>query len=327
MGKGSNNFIKDILPLLHIGDIIYAYRYDNEKEKNLMRQGHDSGPYVVIGFDNKKVIGAPLTSSENERKSIQVANDMKIFSRNKNSYMSLSKIKTIDSKSFINMAHKRLNNDDLKKIKKIINFNNIHYSDRGKKKSLTRKFNLYFEEGDIAFIKSDIGLIGIVLSKMKDNKYVLVPSNGYKRNTNYINLSQIKIDYSNTKEVEENSLHYLNTLNRQQFSIIKKNYYQYLKDSIESNKKEINKNKTGTVIYIKNNEEEKYLIVDEKKDTYVIVSLHDLILNNNLKYKEISKNSIIPVKDLTIKELNTIKKVLEQISITNKKKSRYKKIK
>ena len=320
MGKYTNNFIKDILPSLHIGDIIYAYRYDNEKEKSSMKKGHDSGPYVVIGFDNKKIIGAPLTSSESEKKSIQVGNDMKLFSRNKNSYMSLSKIKTIDSKSFINIAHKRLNSNDLKKIKKIINFNQVHYYDNGKKKFLIKKLNVNFEEGDMAFIKSDIGLIGIVLSKMKDNKYVLVPSSGYKRNNNHMDLSHIRIDFSKTKEIEENSLHYLNTLDRQQFSMIKKNYYQYLKDSIETNK-----NKTGTVIYLNNNKGKKYLIVDEKKDTYVIVPLEDLIINNTLKYKEVSKNYIIVVKDLSIKELKTIKSLLEQFTIQKKKKDVYKK--
>jgi len=135
-----------------------------------------------------------------------------------------------------------------------------------------------------------------------------------------MDLSQIRIDYSNTKEVEENALHYLNTLNRQQFSMIKKNYYQYLKDSIETNK-----NETGTVIYLKNNKEEKYLIVDEKKDTYVIVPLEDLIINNTLKYKEVSKNYIIVAKNLSIKEIKTIKSLLEQFTIQKKKKDVYKK--
>ena len=318
MGKCTNNFIKDILPTLHIGDIIYAYRYDNEKEKNSMKKGHESGPYVVIGFDNKRIIGAPLTSSESERKTIQICDDMKLFSRNKKSYMSLSRIKTIDSKTFINMAHKRLNNNDLKKIKKIISFNQVHYYDNGKKKSLEKKYNVYFEEGDIAFIKSDIGLIGIVLSKMNNNKYVLVPSSGYKRSNDHMDLSQIKIDYSKIKEVEQNTLHYLNTLNRQQFSMIKKNYYNYLKCSIEPNKIR-NGNYIGTVVYLKNHKDDKYLILEEKKDTYITVILEDLIINNTLKYKEISKNHIIIVKDLSIKELKTVKSIIEQFTITKKK--------
>ena len=51
------------LLFLKVGDIVWARRYRNEKEKNKIDKGHREGPCVVIKKDSNKVYVLNCTSN------------------------------------------------------------------------------------------------------------------------------------------------------------------------------------------------------------------------------------------------------------------------
>ena len=54
--------IKDIYEQISVGDIIWAKRYNNEEEKELIPEGHREGPFIVLAKQDEKLFCAQGTS-------------------------------------------------------------------------------------------------------------------------------------------------------------------------------------------------------------------------------------------------------------------------
>ena len=226
------DFIENVIPSLKFGDIIYAERFNNDIEKEDMGEGHNTGPFVVISFDGDKVIGAYCTSNQCVKGGFQIGENYNLFSRDRNTYATLLRLKTIDSEAFLNIGSRNLSNSDIDRIKKKMCLTDldIKYDDFGLEKNLDVNFNVDFEIGDVVIYS---GRYYVIVEKKESTKFIIAPITGYDSRYSCIDFSQVKIDFANVKEVEMNDLFYINSIVKSQMVIIIKEYNEYIKRKSE----------------------------------------------------------------------------------------------
>ncbi len=212
---------------LKIGDVIWARRYSNKKQKEKIKKNHREGPYIVIKKTNKRIYAIPCTSNKNIRNAYRLG---KISTYSKISYMLLEQIEIIGKYKYIRKIC-TLNN---KKINEIMNRINGILKSR-KIKNINKK-NIIFNY--------DIGEV----IKYKNNKYYIYG----KDQSNYkcINLHKKGLFI---KSIKINAEKYL--LNDEDERILPQNrYYEIIEKSTNIEHSTI----IEIIEQIKNNKKLKY---------------------------------------------------------------------
>ena len=229
------DFVDNVIPSLKFGDIIYGERFNNGVEKENMGSGHTTGPFVVVSFDNDKVVGIYCTSNPDVRNGLQIGEHYHLFNRDKDSFVSLSHMKTIDAEAYINTYPRSLSFFDIDRLKKKIclTSKNYKYDDFYLQKDLNVDFHVDYEVGDVVNFDNNSY---VIVEKKDNNHVVIVPIINYNYRSVYVNFAQEKIDYCIIKEVEKKDITYINSIIGVQMKIILNKYIEYKnkKDAIMS---------------------------------------------------------------------------------------------
>ena len=270
------NFVNKIIPSLKFGDIIFAERFNNDIEKDEMGEGHQTGPYVVLGFDDDRVIGAYCTSKGRANHLMKLGEEKNYINADIETFVDLQHTKTIDSYAFVFDTNKSLNAADIKRIKKRITQNvGIHYNDFGLIKHKVFNFNQKFDEGDIVCNNDNCYIIVKVLPK---HKYELLRIDNHNIVYPIIDFSKVKIDYFNPVEMEQYLLNYKNSIIAKQTKIVIDKYNDY-----KNREKSITKAKEKTL--------ERGCLVEFNKQTYYVYGIEGnkantfkVVQNNNVNF-------------------------------------------
>ena len=109
--------MKNELQELKIGDVVWAKRYSNKKQREKIKINHREGPYIVIKKTDKRIYAIPCTSNKNMRNAYRLG---KISTYSKISYMLLEQIEIIGKYKYIRKIC-TLNNKKLNEIMNRIN--------------------------------------------------------------------------------------------------------------------------------------------------------------------------------------------------------------
>jgi len=196
--------MKDELLELKIGDVIWAKRYSNKRQREKIKANHREGPYIVIKKTDKRIYAIPCTSNKNIRNAYKLG---KISTYSKISYMLLEQIEIIGKYKYIRKIC-TLNN---KKINEIMN--RINGLLKKKKLKNINKNNIIFNY--------DIGEV----IKYKNNKYYIYG----KEEKNYKCINLHKKGFF-IKSIKINAEKYL--LNNEDERILPQNrYYEIIEKS------------------------------------------------------------------------------------------------
>ncbi|MBO4245838.1 MAG: hypothetical protein J5892_03780 [Bacilli bacterium] len=214
-----SDFVTRVLPSLKFGDVIIAERFNNDIEKEEMGANHDIGPYIVVGFDNDKIIGCYCTSKNTSHWGMQIGKDYNIF-KNDTWVDTRTKIKTIDEEAFINKGYYSLNEEDkLKLNKRLTRCCPCEYNDFGLKKRLWISEKPAFL-GVRDVFKKDKNMYLIIQETTKYFKALKIE--GYDYHTSSVNFNTFKIMATEYKHKQ--GVTYLNTIPEAQYKTIISNY-------------------------------------------------------------------------------------------------------
>ncbi len=136
------------LSFLEVGDIIWANRYQTEKEKEAIEEGHRTGPFIVIRKTKRKIyaLACSGTKSKNLYDIARVKIPKNSYHFTKDCYVYVSKLVLLHKEQYLwNLEH--LNNLDLNNI-----YKRIYLVDKKVKKIKhfpKRKRKFYYTCGDI----------------------------------------------------------------------------------------------------------------------------------------------------------------------------------
>ncbi len=219
------NFVDNIIPSLKFGDVICAERFNNDLEMEDMGDGHTTGPFVVISFDNDKIIGAYCTTSASRYNSFLLGENYNLFQRQ--TYVDVYRLKTIDADAYLYKSEHKLRTSDMNRIKKKLTLmhKTITYDDFGLTKEFNEKFDVTYDIGDVVAYN---GQTHIIVGKKENDVFQLIPIANYDSKRSYIDFSKVTLDYSNIKENTSPHFHYLNTIATPHLKIILNKYKEYL---------------------------------------------------------------------------------------------------
>lgn len=227
VGEEQSDFIVNVLPNLKFGDVIYAERFNDDLEKSFFGEGHETGPYIVLGVDNDRVIGAYCTSSSKAKGTMHISKHHKIFHNRKNSYVTLKYgAKTIDEQAFLGTRYEHLTDSDIKRLKKKIFLNgDVTYDDFGIEKPVSIDEEFTYEPGDVVYYNRLL----YTIYDVNDGCYTLFLTNLYSSSENQLNLDALRCNsHSTIKKGNTEDLYYINTLHDADFIMLKKRYEDYL---------------------------------------------------------------------------------------------------
>ncbi len=258
VGEELSKFETDIVPTFKFGDIIFAERFCSDIDKDIMGDGHTTGPYVVIGTDRDRIIGCYCTSTESHRGNIEIGEGYQLFDRNKKSYVdTCGNIKTIDEKAFLGRHHTSLNELDQKKLLKALTLNGErYYYDFGKARKVEFDQETRFEAGDVVLCNNNHYLI---LRQFKNqDRFEVIPIKGYNEHHASVDFSEVDVYYDKKMILDVRDITYLNTIDRDHFAIILTNYQTFsIRESEIS--RQINKNEISVGALVKFNDNLYYI--------------------------------------------------------------------
>lgn len=316
--------IDELLELVELGDIIWAKRYNNDKDKQLIPEGHQEGPFIVLGKCDKGLItsqGSSVEPNENHIKNYFELNPEE-YLLSKQTYFKLNQLVIIDGYSFIKKIDKLKDIDKSELFKKVKKERKNHYY-LGDERI---EFKMSLQAGDIINYND----INYLIMDIKDNEFICIPINKTSGQLKYNlkfddfrNLDYSKIILINKEEknqyitsVSNNSLLYVlksykeyieNCNNRnvtQRGSVIFKNnkyYYIYGEEGPDWLIFEIKKNKERELKEIKISNENFYTNYESEKinkkdifDTILLASLSemDIIKDQKRSYAKVQKNKV-----------------------------------
>ena len=230
-----------------IGDVIWANRYDFDWDKEGISEGHEVGPYIIVGKENDKLICLYCTSHYDRRYTIELS-DYKFF--HKKTFAKKYKLKVVDSESYYINNYYYNNNylteEDTNKIIKSLVYSpyeGIFYYDFGLVKSFEMESEIELDERDVVFHNNHYSLI---INKTAGD-LLAISFNDYNCVTSNINFDKVTFNFKNRYIINPNRVEYINTITEKQFEVVKKRYNEYL------NKKELVDNKVlkrGAIIKI-----------------------------------------------------------------------------
>jgi hypothetical protein len=196
---------------LNIGDVVWAKRYSNNKQKKLIKINHREGPFIIIKKTAKRVYGIPCTSNKNAWNCYKLG---KIGGYSKITYLLLEQIVIIGKYRFI----KKVCSLDNNKINEIMN---------RLERILSRRKISFFSNKDIIYNYN----IGNVV-KYQGNKYYI-----YGESINYYNCIILHKTGVFKKNIRINAEKYLLDIQDSR-SLSKNRYYEILENA--SNIEQIN---------------------------------------------------------------------------------------
>lgn len=274
----NNNEFKEDYNNLQIGDIIWAKRYSDEEEKFEYPEGHEEGPYIVVGNNDDSlkclyVTSVPPKANFNYR--TLLLNNIN-YSLHKVSYVSVARISSISKDRFIKKLS-YLTSEDINKLFKKIDIVNKEglYVDTEINVPI-----IPLEPGDIINVGDSLYLIiDIIKDKFQCLKMM---KNGYKLDC-FIMVDGEKyyLDIDNAKKFKDLSkvdrYDYIDNDALKKVLVVFKQRYEYLKHKLEISR--------GSLIRINN---ALYYIYGEIGDTWLAFSVIGT-QNKNLYHLEINK--------------------------------------
>ena len=323
--KKERFFNQTILPFIKFGDIIFAERFITETEKQNMGEGHITGPFVVVGVDNDRIIGCYCTSREDRPGNFAIGEKYDLFDREKLTFTTRKRIQTIDYISFINKHDRRLNDEDRNRLLKMLLINpNTTYNDFGLEKKLELDEKVSLEPRDIIYYKSKPYLI----LDEKDNNYICVELKNYNPHVSRMILVKESYDITKLVMVPKNINNYVNTLSKNQFEIILEDYKKQVerKELISSNTID-----RGTVIKVANSYYYVYGINGNVADVFLLEKAYKGVENcisigkyyfvpnfNSYKKIQIKNDQYTVLMAANDEEMTTIKNMKKSHNKTKK---------
>lgn len=289
---------------LEFGDIIWAKRYNNPKQLKKIPEGHENGPYLVIGKDKNGIKCFYGTSTEPKKEFLYY----RILTLNEKSYY-------LPKTSYINIARPTYITQD-RFIKRL---GHLNYDD---KHSLLKKIDLAHKDG--IYHNIDIEKINIPLEKTdiitNGSKYYLIIEETEK---NYIciEMSEDK-NFSNFSVSINGRKHYLNLDKTVSYSkILEPIRVNFIEDTTFQNilamkkqrqnylehKKEISR---GSLINYNNNLYYIYGEINDKWMTFELTEvpnskLYNISIDNKNYYTDFNNNIEISKTETNIEVITT----------------------
>lgn len=277
-----NNLISDI----EIGDIIWTKRYNDEKQKQNIPEGHQEGPCLVVGKTEDGLICAKGTGVAPYEEYVDnrfcVWNGS--YSLNKNTFFQLNQFRVIDTFSFCYKLSSLIVSDREKLLKKIKEKKHNFYCIDGEKKN----FDVDFFVGDLISINKKNY---IILNKI-DNKIICVGINTYKED---LKVNDVRyLDYLNLVnfDIECDKPEYIGTISSTLLAYSLKREKEY----IENYKNKMNPQRGSVIVkdnelnYIYGEEGQIWLTFEIKYNNY---DLFDKIkIGTETFYTEYNKKNI-----------------------------------
>ena len=208
-----------------VGDVIWAKRYDFDFQKERISEGHDTGPYVIVGKTQDKLICLYCTGSK-KKNEIELE-DYPFF--HKKTYVQKYNLKAIDYESYSKnnyLYSNSLSDRDIKKILKTIEYSDYDYKYNyyGITSNFEINSNILLDVGDVILHNNHYSLI-------IDNKsgIIAISFDSYNPIESDINFENVSFNFRNRYLINSNRCDYINTLSVKQLDVVKKRYENYLK--------------------------------------------------------------------------------------------------
>ncbi len=306
---------KPNIKTLKVGDIIWAKRYANEEEKNLIEKGHQMGPFIVLKTMDENVLCSfgKGTAPKDEYSNIYVnINDSNLY---KKTYFRLNDFVLIDDSTFIRKVGS-ITDSELNRL-----FSKIKYLN---KSSIVNDLNFPLQVGDIIDYKN----IYYIILDIEDNNIFCLP---IKKRYNKDSVSSFKnANFSSIIKLNTFSdIHYVDTISEGILINLLRGQNQYLKNL---NNKTIAQR--GSVVKY---DDKYYYIYGENGSDWLLFKIYKdkendydkIVINNNVFYtiyedEVINKKSIASALMLAYDEQienikqkrKTYKKTHENVSDT-----------
>lgn len=287
---------KSNINFLNEKDIVWAKRYDNEKEKLSIKEGHRESPYIIVKTTKRKVYGIECTTNCNVKESIISKYPLAStkYSFLKDCYANLERIVILNKYRYIKTLGK-LEEEDLEKIKRALNVINNNEENKLYKK-LKIKIDI-FKVGD--FINRD-GTLYYISSTNKDYyKCKEVNKSPKSKNRFNINGEEYSIKISSEKQILKNQkITLINFANEIEQKKIKK-------FEEETKRKALKKCQYGDLI--KSTDDSLYYIYGEYKRDLLVIKVYENKINKKGLIKITIENNVY----YTLFEKYIIKKSLD----------------
>ncbi len=288
------NFIKKILKLkskeknklniktLKVGDIIWAKRYTNEEDKNLIEKGHQIGPFIVLKTTDEDVLCSVGTSTIPKEEYNNIYININNDNLYKTTYFRLKDFVSIDDNTFIRKIAS-ITDSELNKLLSKIKYVN--------KKSIVEDLNFQLQVGDIIDYKN---IYYIILDK-EDNNIFCLP---IKKRYNKGSVDSFKnVNFSSIIKLNTSNISYVDTISDMVLINLLKGQNQYLTNL---NNKTITQR--GSVV---NYDDKYYYIYGENGSNWLLFKIFkdkqkgfdSIVINNNVFYT-IYEDVIISKKNI-----------------------------
>lgn len=316
------NFIKKIFNRSNIkeGDIIFAKRYKNNKEKVQIEEGHQNGPFIILKKKFNKYICLYCTGSnyKNNPFYIEMFDNYNLL---KKTFINISQEYKLSSKHFISFIDK-LSKEDFNKLKKIIFL-------KGKINNVKINYNV----GDIIEYRKQLYYIFNVNNNELECYYIFKKKKS--KNPIIINNVAYSFDLFSNKRIKINrKIKLIDIATKQEINNVNKKRLiceQSRKDThIIARGDLVKYNNDYYYIYGENgNNYNTYKIYLSNLKTKKLIKLyiHNGYYFSELEEMDINKNNnIIYVKSAYEEEIDNIKKLKKQNKIVSKEQIYCKKI-
>ena len=273
---------KSVYDTLKVGDIIWAKRYTTEEEKNIIQEGHQNGPFIILKKIDKKVLCVSGTSNipkEEYTNMYMKINNNYLY---KITFFNLNNFFYIDSNTFIRKLG-NLTDSELSGL-----FNKIKYKNKG---SVVNALDLPLQIGDI-ISRKDINYI--ILDKVDDNILCIPIKKRYNKGSIY---SFNNLNFESVIKINIDNVKYIDTVSNSVLMILLKKQSEYLKNLSVRNIPQ-----RGSVISFSN---KLYYIYGEEGSNWLVFEIFkdrknfaDEIKISNKKFYTTYKDNILNKNDI-----------------------------
>ena len=215
---------------IEFGDIIWAKRYYNDEERELIPEGHEEGPFLVAKKEDGKLYCFYGTSTFNENDMFISLNNLE-YNLTKETYFKLHKMDVIDKFTFVKKLNPITDSDKDKLYRKIKYFHRVYHD-----KNKIINIELPRQCGDIVLHDNK----KYIVLDIMENKLICIQMG-------YVNRNASNLNYSKTFMLDDDNIKTIGALSNKQLIVALNNYKEYI-----SNKENVNETKRGSIIYLEN---------------------------------------------------------------------------
>ena len=265
----NDNNTENILSTIQVGDIIWAKRYNNEQEKEKIPEGHQEGPFIILGILPEGFIGCPGTSTVPKEevldKCIQLDDD---YLLPKQTYFKFFSNRFVSKDAFMYKIDV-LNDHDKNRLFKSIKLKKCsHYEIENN----IEQFYIPLEAGDI--ISNTNGIYLMIIDESE--KFLCLQLNEYHPNKNFVDLNKLNFDNLVWIKNDKNNK-FVNFVDNTRLMAILKKHKEYLENT--NNQTNIQR---GSLI-IKN--DKYYYIYGECSENWL---MFEVFIKNNEEFDELT---------------------------------------